>query len=577
MLYSKLVEVYEELEKTSARLGKIDAVARILKEAEPGNLPRVVLLLQGKVFPSWSEQEIGIADKMVVRIVSTATGFKEAEVMRHYNETGDLGLTVEKLLAGKRQQTLGVKRIDIAKVFENLQKLATVEGKGSQEVKVSIVRELVIHSSPKEAKYIVRTALGQLRVGVAEGVVRDAIAAAFFPDKEGDDKKEVIKAIEWAWFMRPDYGDVARMAKEKGLEGLKKAKLELGKPFQVLLAEKSPSLKEALEAYENPQLEWKFDGARIQCHKDGDKVWLFTRRLENVTNQFPDIVRMVREGVRARRCVLEGEAMAIGKNGKPAPFQILSQRIHRKYEIDKMAKEIPVQMNWFDIVYLDAEQLFDSTFRERRKMLERMIKATKGKFQLSEPLLTKDLHKAEKFYQDALYAGQEGVMVKNLDATYQPGRRVAGGWLKVKPIMETLDLVITGAQWGTGKRAGWLGSFVLACREEESGEFMECGMMGTGVKEKKTDEKDVTFKDLTEMLRPSIVSEKGNMVRIKPKIVLEIAYEEIQKSPNYGSGYALRFPRLISLRIDKSISDADTLDRIKYLYEMQKGGKKDKN
>ncbi|UCD03105.1 MAG: ATP-dependent DNA ligase [Candidatus Aenigmatarchaeota archaeon] len=573
MLYSKLVEVYEELEKTSARLGKIDAIARILKETETESLPKVVLLLQGKVFPNWSEFETGIADKMIVKIVSTATGFSDKEVMKHFNETGDLGLTVEKLLTGKKQQTLGFKQIDITKVFENLQKLATVEGKGSQEVKINIVKELVMHSNPKEAKYIVRTALGQLRVGVAEGVVRDAIAAAFFPDKEGDEKRAVIRAIEWAWFMRPDYGEVACIAKQKGLEGLKKAGLELGKPFQVLLAEKSPSLKEALESYENAQIEVKFDGARIQAHKDDEKVWLFTRRLENVTRQFPDIVKMIKGGVKAGRCVLEGEAMALGSGGKPAPFQLLSQRIHRKYDIDKMVKEIPIQMNWFDIVFLEGNPLFDKAFKERRKMLESVIKVSPGKFQLAEPLLSKDLQKAEKFYQDALYAGQEGVMVKNLDATYQPGRRVAGGWLKVKPIMETLDLVITGAQWGTGKRAGWMGSFVLACRDQESGEFLECGMMGTGVKEKKTNERDITFRELTEMLKPSVVGEKGNMVRIKPMIVIEIAYEEIQKSPNYDSGYALRFPRLVSIRPDKSPEECDDIERMSKLYAQQKGRK----
>jgi DNA ligase-1 len=573
MLYSKLVEVYDELGETSSRLGKTDAVARILKEADEESLSRVVLLLEGRVYPHWSEAEIGIADKLVARIVSTATGFRESEVMKRFNETGDLGLTVEKLLAEKRQRTLAMKRIDVKKVFENLQRLATVEGRGSQDVKVAMVKELLMHSSPKEAKYIVRTVLGQLRVGVAAGVIRDAIAAAFFPDREGDEKKEVIRAIEWAWFMRPDYGEVASLARKKGLEGLRKAGLQLGKPFQVLLAEKSPSLKEALDAYENVQIEVKFDGARIQCHKDGEKVWLFTRRLENVTKQFPDIVKMVNAGVKANKCVLEGEAMALGSAGRPAPFQTLSQRIHRKYDIDRMVKEIPVQMNWFDIVYLEGNQLFEKPFRERRKLLESVIKVEKGRNRLAEPIIGKDLQKAQKFYQDALYAGQEGVMVKNLDAAYQPGRRVAGGWLKVKPIMETLDLVITGAQWGTGKRAGWLGSFVLACMDDKTGEFKECGMMGTGVKEKKADEKDITFKDLTDMLKPTITGDKGNKVMIKPKIVLEIAYEEIQKSPNYDSGYALRFPRLVRPRPDKGPEDADDIARLSSLYAQQKGRK----
>ena len=185
--------------------------------------------------------------------------------------------------------------------------------------------------------------------------------------------------------------------------------------------------------------------------------------------------------------------------------------------------------------------------------------------------MTKDLKRAEKFYLEALRAKQEGVMVKNLDAPYQPGRRVAGGWLKVKPIMETLDLVITGGIWGTGKRAGWLGSFIISCRDEEGG-FLECGMMGTGIKEKKTDENDITFVDLTKMLKPYVEKESGNKVIIKPRIVVEVAYEEIQKSPNYSSGYALRFPRLVRLRTDeKSARDADTIERINHLFKMQKG------
>ncbi len=574
MLYSKLVDVYDELSETSARLGKIEAVAKLLKGTDNDNLPRVVLLLQGKVFPSWSDEDIGVADKMVLKIVSTATGFPENEVTKKYNETGDLGLTVETLMESKRQQTLGAKHVDIEKVFENMKKLASVEGKGSQEVKVSIVKELIMHSSPKEAKYIVRTALGQLRVGVAEGVIRDAIASAFLGATEGDEKKVAVKAIEWAWFMRSDYGEVARIAKDRGMKGLRGASLEIGKPFQVLLAEKSPSLEEAMKSFENFQVEVKFDGARIQAHKDGDRVWLFTRRLENVTTQFPDIVEMVRKNVSAKKCVLEGEIMAVDpESGKPLPFQSLSQRIRRKYEIDMMVEKIPVQTNWFDIVQAEGKSLFSETFRERREILECCIREVTGRFQLSKQLTTKDIGEAEKFYQEALQAGQEGVMVKNLDALYQPGRRVAGGWLKVKPIMETLDLVIIGAQWGTGKRAGWMGSFVLGCRDEESGEFLECGMMGTGVKEKKTEDDDITFKELTEMLRSHIVSEKGNMVTIRPKIVIETAYEEIQKSPNYSSGYALRFPRMVRMRSDKSPEDADGMERVGRLYVQQKGGK----
>ncbi|MFQ5648066.1 MAG: ATP-dependent DNA ligase, partial [Candidatus Aenigmatarchaeota archaeon] len=311
-----------------------------------------------------------------------------------------------------------------------------------------------------------------------------------------------------------------------------------------------------------------------QIHKKGEKLWLFTRRLENVTAAFPDVVEMCRRAIKARECIIEGEALAIDpKTHRPMPFQMLSTRIKRKYGIEKARKEMPVQVNLFDIVYLDGRSLFQEPLKERDRALKSVVKPIPGKFQFAEKLITKDLKKAEAFYKKSLAAGQEGLMVKNLDARYQPGRRVAGGWLKVKPVMESLDLAIIGATWGTGKRAGWLGSLILGCRDPESGKFLECGMLGTGIKEKKTKPEDVTFLDMTNMLKPHIEQEKGGTVKIKPKVVIEVAYEEIQKSPTYASGWALRFPRFIRLRLDKSPAEADTRERIKSLYKIQKGKK----
>jgi DNA ligase-1 len=568
MKYSKLVDLYEYLEQTSSRLKKVDAIADFLRKAEPHVLGKVALLVQGKVFPSYSEEEIGVADKMMVKVIASSMGFSEGEVVKEFRETGDLGLSVERLMGRKKQTTLASRDLDISNVFENLRKLASTEGRGSQDVKISLVKELVSRSKPKEAKYIVRTVLGQLRIGVAEGVLRDSIAGAFFPEREGDEKKEVIRAIEWAWFLRPNYSEIAIIAKEKGLAGLKKVSVEVGKPYHVLLAEKAKDLKEALEKFERPSLEFKYDGARLIIHKRGEEFWFYTRRLENVTKQFPDLLDFARKGVKAKECIIEGEMLGIDKKtGNPLPFQMLSQRIKRKYDIEKMVKEIPVQVNLFDVVFCNGKQLFSEPLERRREILEKIIEPVPGKFKLAEQLITKDLKKAEKFYQRALKAKQEGVIIKNLDAKYQPGRRV-GYWLKVKPIMETLDLVITGAEWGTGKRANWFGSFILSCRK--AGEFLECGMMGTGIKEKG---EGVTFEDLTRQLKPYMRGEKGKSVKIKPKIVVEIAYEEIQKSPNYSSGYALRFPRLIKIRVDKSPSDADDVERIERLYHQQRGRK----
>ncbi len=563
MEYSKLVGIYEQLGKTSGRLEKTDIIARLMRESLTDALPKVTLLLMGRVFPSWSDKEIGIADLLMAKIVSRSAGFPEKEVISRFRDEGDLGLVIQELTGKRRQRTLFTRPLTVEKVFENLQKIAEAEGKSSQERKFRLVSELISSAKPIEAKYIVRTTLGDLRIGVAEGVIRNAIAKAFL-----DGSKEAVKAVEWAWFLRPDYGEIARLARDGGMEALEKVNIELGKPYHVLLAERSPSIEEALKAFENPALEYKYDGARIIIHKKGDRVWLYTRRLENVTRQFPELIGYVNECVKAGDCVIEGEMLGFdSKTGKPMPFQFLSQRIKRKYEIEKVVKEIPIQVNLFDIVYLEGKELFREPLRLRRKALEGIVKPRRGKFQLAKQLITKDLKKARDFYKEALEAGQEGLIVKNLDASYQPGRRV-GYWLKVKPTMENLDLVIIGAQWGTGKRAGWLGSLVLGCQNK--GEFLECGMIGTGIKEKE-DQGGASFPKLTEMLRPHIESDKGRDVSIRPKIVVEVAYEEIQKSPNYSSGYALRFPRVIRIRPDKSPSDADTLERVKRLYGMQRG------
>ncbi len=571
MLYSKLAGFYESLENTSSRLKKVEIISGALRDSKNNELPMITLLLRGKVFPSYSEEEVGIAGKTAIKMISISTGFPGREIVAHFNRTGDLGLTCEHFMKKRRQQTLASRPLTVGRVFESFRKIASVEGKGSQEVKKSMVKELITSASPEESRYIVRTAINELRVGVAEGVLRDSIAGAFLDTETQEKKKESVSAVEWAWFLNPDYGEIARIAKRGGVSALREVRIQVGKPYHVLLAEKSGGLKDALEKFEKPALEFKYDGARIVIHKKGEKLWFYTRRLENVTRQFPELQDFVRKSVKAGECVLEGEMLGFdSKTGRPAPFQSLSQRIRRKYDIEKMVQEIPIQVNLFDIVYLEGKELFKRKLSERWARLNDIIKPMKGKFQFAEHIETRDLERAEKFYRRALEASQEGLIVKNLEAIYQPGRRVAGGWLKVKPIMETLDLAITGAIWGTGKRAEWFGSFVLSCRHGDG--FLECGMMGTGIKEKASEKDDITFGDLTEMLKPLIKSKEGNRVELEPKVVAEVAYEEIQKSPNYSSGYALRFPRLVRLRsLDKGPEEADDLKRLERLYGMQKG------
>ena len=339
MEYSILADIYEKLESTSAKLGKRDILADLFSKTPKDKLPIVTLLITGRVFPSYSPHELGIASQMIKRSIQKATGFSEKDITEKFKKSGDLGLVAEDCIKSRKQVILLKKKLTVNHVFENLKKLAFITGAGSQDRKLGLIAELLTSAKPKEARYVARTILGELRVGVAEGIVRDAIAKAFDVD---------AKIVEAAWNQLSDYGEIAKIAKEKGSKGLKKVKLELGKPTQVLLGQKAASLEEAINKFDKCAIEFKYDGMRVQIHKKGDNVWIFTRRLEDIKNQFPDLVELVKKGIKAKSCVIDGEVLGINpKTKRPLPFQMLSQRIQRKYNIDKMVKEIPIQINLF--------------------------------------------------------------------------------------------------------------------------------------------------------------------------------------------------------------------------------------
>lgn len=561
MKYSELVNVYERLESTQSKLEKVRIVADFLHELRPEEIGSVVLLMTGRVFPSYDARELGIAEQTMTRIIGKSTGFSAEDIEKLFAKKGDLGLVAEELLKKRKQKTLVRAALNVDKIFENLQKLPEVTGARSQERKQELVAELLASASPGEAKYLVRTVLGDLRIGVAEGIIRDAIVAAFFETEDKEKKKEATEAVDYAWNILSDFGEVAEIARKKGVKGLHGVRFVLGKPFQMMLALAADKIEDVIDEHGDVAIEIKYDGMRTQIHKDGDNIWVFTRRLEDITRQFPDIVEYARESLKAKMCIVDSEAWALDKKGKPLPFQTLSQRIQRKYDIEKMVEEVPVQVNVFDIVYLDGEMLLNKTLGDRRKLLEKIVKPIPKKFVLAEQLITKDVKKASEFYRYALSLAQEGVMVKVPSSTYVFGRHV-GGWYKIKPIMETLDLVIVGATWGEGRRSRWLSSYVLACRDPETGKLLECGMLSTGLTEQQ-------YENMTRALKPLIEEEKGKSVTIKPEIVIEAGYQEIQRSPTYASGYALRFPRLVRVRPDKGPKDADTLERVRDLYKSQ--------
>mgnify|MGYP000244713102 CR=1 FL=1 len=338
-----------------------------------------------------------------------------------------------------------------------------------------------------------------------------------------------------------------------------------------MLAQKADDLEAALETVAPAEsdgdrppalLEYKLDGFRIQVHVDGDDVTVFTRRLEDVTHQFPEVVEWVRECLDVDSAIVEGEVLAEDpETGDPLPFQELSRRIKRKYEVERLREEVPVSVHLFDLLYLDGEATLEVPLRERLDALDGVLDPRPGEFQRVANRRTSSLEAAQSFYESALAAGHEGLMAKNFDATYQPGRRV-GYMVKVKPTMEPLDLTVVRAKWSEGRRSNRLGRLFLGCLDPESGEFLEVGRLSTGF----TDEE---LAEITDRLEPTITQQDGREVVFEPTQVIEVAYEEIQTSPEYESGYALRFPRFEGFRDDLDLTEVDTVERVERLFADQ--------
>jgi len=580
MDYIQLVEVYQRLESTTKRLEKTFIISEFLKVIPEDELSHTVLLLQGLVFPNWDERKIGVAARLVIKAINKSTGINSDKIEKEWQKTGDLGDVAENFVKTKKQATLFSRSLTVKKVFENLRKLAELEGEGTVDKKVGLIAELLTSAKPIEAKYIIRTLLEELRVGTAAGTLRDAIVWAYFPEAEVSyDQKEkeievkdreiynkIADKVQEAYDMSNDFSLVAKSAKKRDLEDIE---LEVGVPIKVMLGPKEPDAKTALERVGIPcQAEFKYDGFRMNIHKNKDKIVLFTRNLENVTKQFPDVIKFVKEHVKGESFILDSECVGYSpKTGKYLPFQNISQRIRRKYEIEQMAKEFPVELNIFDCMYYNGKNLLKEPFEKRRNLIEKIVKQETKKIVLSKAKIVKTPEEVSKFFKESLSSGNEGLMLKKLDAPYKPGARV-GYMVKLKETEEPLDLVITEAEWGEGKRTNWFSSFTLACKDE-NGDFVEIGKVGTGIKEKT--EGGVSFEELTELLKPLVISQKGKIAKVKPKIVVEIAYEEIQKSPTYSSGYALRFPRVLRLREDRSPEDVADINYIEeYFFKQRK-------
>jgi len=574
MDYSELAEAYEHLENTAKRLDKTAIIAKIFKDASKDELTDVICLLEGSVFTqSEKEKHIGISSKLAAKAVANCAAVSQDKVEELLGRDGDLGIVAEKLLAKKKQATLFSQKLTVKKVITTIKKLSDISGHGSVDIKVGFISQLLNSASGLEARYIIRTVLENLRTGVGDGTIRDSVTLAFCEVKPEDKEKysEAVRAVQSAYDLSNDLSRVAVTLKEKGIEGLKSIAIAPGNPLKVMLYVKAKDFADAFEIVGKPAIaERKFDGFRMQIHGNGKEVKLFTRRLDDVTKQFPDVVERIRKNIKAKSFIIDAEVVGIDPQTKKfRPFQDISQRIQRKYGIENMIRELPVIIEIFDVMELHGNSLLSVPFSERRKSLKGIVHEVPDKIMLVEQKIVKTENELKRFYESVLKEGVEGVMLKNVSGIYKPGARVGFG-VKIKPVMETLDLVIVAAEWGEGKRATWLSSFTLACKDEDG--FLEIGKVGTGVKEKTGGE--VSFEQLTELLKPLIISQKGKQAVVKPKIVVEVLYQEIQKSPSYTSGYALRFPRVVRMRDEKGADDANSLSDVERLYYHQLSRKK---
>ncbi|HNZ60969.1 MAG TPA: ATP-dependent DNA ligase [Methanofastidiosum sp.] len=548
MLYRELVDIYEKLTSTSSKLEKRDILSDFLLVVPDEILPFITGLLAGYVFPKWTEKELGIGPKLLLKVVSKITGITEKKVEELVYSSGDFGEGIERAIEQKKQQTFFDANIEITYLMDLFEKVSSYSGKGSQDKKIKYLSKLFSAASPIEARYLSRIILEQMRTGAAEGIILDAISK--FSDIPRKD-------VEKAYLLTNDLGLIALYSR-RGIVELSKLNVTVGRPLKPMLAQIAGSIDLALKDIDEPEMEVKYDGARIQVHKNGNTIKLFSRRLENITQALPEVLSDLKSSLIPNNIICEGEVVAY-KDGKIAPFQYVLRRLRRKYQISELSEKIPLKLFLFDCLLIENKSLIDLPLKERRNILISSIKESKI-VRIAENIVSKDPFEVKEFYDKSVNEGHEGIIIKDYLSQYQPGAR-GKKWLKIKRTLETLDLVIIGAEWGEGRRKKWLSSLLLGIRDEE-GSFLPIGKVATGLS-------DELFNEITEQLTPLILEENGKTVTLVPKIVVEVLYDEMQHSPKYESGFALRFPRVLRIRDDKDAYDSDTISRAYEIYESQ--------
>ncbi|SNB52091.1 ATP-dependent DNA ligase [Thermoflexus hugenholtzii] len=574
MRFAELVEYFERLEATTKRLEMFDILSELFRACDREEIDKVVYFCQEQLLPPFRGVEIGMAEKLILRAIARATEATEAQVSRLNKERGDPGLVVEELLRQRNARSAGLR---VSEVYETLLRIAETTGEGSVERKVGMLAELLQASSPKEARYIARFVLGRLRLGVGDPTILDALSKAVAGDRS------LRPELERAYNLCSDLGLVARTLFEQGIEGIRAFRIRVGHPIRPALAERLPSAEEIVGKLGRCAVEVKLDGFRCQIHKDGDRVEIFSRNLERTTPMFPELIEAVRQQIDAREAILEGEAVAVNEEtGEIYPFQVTVQR-KRKHGVEEMMREYPLVLFAFDLLYADGHDYTPESYSARFEALSRRIRPD-GRIRLVDRIVTDDPRAIQRFFDEAIARGMEGIVAKRLDAPYQAGAR-GFHWIKLKrsykgELTDTIDVVVVGYFRGRGMRAKLgIGALLGAVYDPDSDTFKTVAKIGSGL----TEEEWVRLREMLDAIRvehrPARVESLLDAdVWVEPRYVLTVLADEITRSPVHTCGrtdeepgYALRFPRVVGwIREDKGPEDATTVKEILSMFQMQK-------
>jgi DNA ligase 1 len=544
--FSELCELGERLAATKKKLEHSALIGDFLLKLPPGQVAPAARLIIGRVFPESDKRIVNLSGSAVVRVLEMLVGAP----MDWTTSAVDFGDAVDEWLTSLHW-TPRPPPLELMEVYHAYEEIAETTGAGSRERKDAVLLDLFARATPLQAKYIAKHLTKEMRVGVSEGTLLDALART-----TGLPGTTIRRANQVAG----DVGAVARAAIVDGERGLTRLSLQLGRPIKPMLAQSAKDISEALEKMPQPlALEHKLDGARVQIHKRGNAIQLFSRRLSDITSSLPEVAEMSRRELRAVEAIVEGEVIAVDPNGRARPFQVLMRRVGRERDVEAKQQEIPVKLYLFDCLYRDGEPLLDRSNSDRWEALKQIAGGIDLVARVESPTLTQ----GEAFLKQARSMGNEGLMAKQLGSPYTPGER-GKSWLKIKPVI-TLDLMIVASDWGYGRRHGWLSNQHLAARDAKTGEFLEVGKTFKGL----TDEE---LQAVTLKLLALRLGETRGTVWVKPQIVVEVAFNNIQRSPSYKSGVALRHARIVAFRPDKPVEETDTLQTLYELMEREEKG-----